>query len=65
MEILNEAIKCLHFVACFLFFGLVEKLNTLFLLSLLFSLRFQILGVWLAYRYRNLKDHRQNPGAFI
>ncbi|ROL45149.1 Tetraspanin-13 [Anabarilius grahami] len=33
-------------------------------ISLFFSFT-EILGVWLAYRYRNLKDHRQNPGAFI
>lgn len=25
----------------------------------------EILGVWLAYRYRNLKDPRSNPGAFL
>uniref|UniRef100_A0A671MZ62 Tetraspanin-13-like n=2 Tax=Sinocyclocheilus anshuiensis TaxID=1608454 RepID=A0A671MZ62_9TELE len=32
--------------------------------SLFFSFT-EILGVWLAHRYRNQKDHRQNPGAFI
>lgn len=26
---------------------------------------FQILGVWLAHRYRNIKDPRSNPGAFL
>lgn len=26
---------------------------------------FQILGVWLTHRYRNLKDPRSNPGAFL
>lgn len=65
---LNEAINCLvyfNFGACFLFFALVEKFNIIFVKFMLFSLRFQILGVWLAHRYRNLKDHRQNPGAFI
>ncbi|XP_033496096.1 tetraspanin-13a [Epinephelus lanceolatus] len=25
----------------------------------------EILGVWLAHRYRNLKDPRSNPGAFL
>ncbi|KAF7656814.1 hypothetical protein LDENG_00035890 [Lucifuga dentata] len=25
----------------------------------------EILGVWLGYRYRNLKDPRSNPGAFL
>lgn len=25
----------------------------------------EILGVWLAHRYRNLKDPRANPGAFL
>ncbi|XP_076006417.1 tetraspanin-13-like [Genypterus blacodes] len=25
----------------------------------------EILGVWLSYRYRNLKDPRSNPGAFL
>ncbi|KAM9310277.1 tetraspanin-13-like [Pholidichthys leucotaenia] len=25
----------------------------------------EILGVWLTYRYRNLKDPRPNPGAFL
>ncbi|XP_054637143.1 tetraspanin-13-like isoform X2 [Dunckerocampus dactyliophorus] len=24
-----------------------------------------MLGVWLAYRYRNIKDPRSNPGAFL
>lgn len=33
-------------------------------ISLFFSFT-EILGVWLAYRYRNQKDHRQNPGAFV
>ncbi|XP_026082438.1 tetraspanin-13-like isoform X2 [Carassius auratus] len=32
--------------------------------SLFFSFT-EILGVLLAYRYRNQKDYRQNPGAFI
>ncbi|KAK2880840.1 hypothetical protein QQF64_008843 [Cirrhinus molitorella] len=32
--------------------------------SLFFSFT-ELLGVWLAHRYRNQKDHRQNPGAFI
>lgn len=26
---------------------------------------FQILGVWLAMRYRNQKDPRANPSAFL
>lgn len=26
---------------------------------------FQILGVWLTYRYRNQKDPRANPSAFL
>jgi len=25
----------------------------------------QIIGIWLAFRYRNLKDPRANPGAFL
>ncbi|CAF88740.1 unnamed protein product, partial [Tetraodon nigroviridis] len=25
----------------------------------------QIFGVWLARRYRNTKDPRSNPGAFL
>ncbi|XP_044064190.1 tetraspanin-13a isoform X3 [Siniperca chuatsi] len=25
----------------------------------------EILGVWLAHRYRNIKDPRSNPGAFL
>ncbi|XP_026229077.1 tetraspanin-13a [Anabas testudineus] len=25
----------------------------------------EVLGVWLAYRYRNIKDPRSNPGAFL
>ncbi|XP_059196196.1 tetraspanin-13a [Centropristis striata] len=25
----------------------------------------EIFGVWLAYRYRNIKDPRSNPGAFL
>ncbi|XP_028837255.1 tetraspanin-13a isoform X2 [Denticeps clupeoides] len=33
-------------------------------ISLFFSFT-EVLGVWLAYRYRNLKDPRSNPGAFI
>lgn len=26
---------------------------------------FQILGVWVTYRYRNQKDPRANPSAFL
>ncbi|AWO96087.1 tetraspan NET-6-like [Scophthalmus maximus] len=33
-------------------------------LGLFFSFT-EILGVWLAHRYRNLKDPRSNPGAFL
>ncbi|XP_056613138.1 tetraspanin-13a [Triplophysa dalaica] len=33
-------------------------------ISLFFSFT-EIFGVWLAHRYRNQKDARQNPGAFI
>lgn len=29
------------------------------------SCLFQILGVWLTHKYRNLKDPRSNPGAFL
>jgi len=25
----------------------------------------QVIGIWLALRYRNLKDPRANPGAFL
>ncbi|XP_065136149.1 tetraspanin-13a [Paramisgurnus dabryanus] len=33
-------------------------------ISLFFSFT-EILGVWLAYRFRNQRDVRQNPGAFV
>ncbi|XP_040901287.1 tetraspanin-13a [Toxotes jaculatrix] len=33
-------------------------------LGLFFSFT-EILGVWLAHRYRNIKDPRSNPGAFL
>ncbi|POI29106.1 hypothetical protein CIB84_007143, partial [Bambusicola thoracicus] len=43
---------------------LKDKGETLCLIiSLCFS--FQILGVWLTYRYRNQKDPRANPSAFL
>ncbi|NXT97804.1 TSN13 protein, partial [Buphagus erythrorhynchus] len=32
---------------------------------IIFGFYFQILGVWLTYRYRNQKDPRANPSAFI
>ncbi|KAB1276057.1 Tetraspanin-13 [Camelus dromedarius] len=41
------------------------KTHTQLLLFLLFFLPFQILGVWLTYRYRNQKDPRANPSAFL
>ncbi|OXB62920.1 hypothetical protein ASZ78_008896 [Callipepla squamata] len=31
----------------------------------IFVFSFQILGVWLTYRYRNQKDPRANPSAFL
>jgi tetraspanin-13/31 len=34
------------------------------ILGLLFSFT-EIIGIWLALRYRNLKDPRANPGAFL
>uniref|UniRef100_A0A4W4E6Z3 Uncharacterized protein n=1 Tax=Electrophorus electricus TaxID=8005 RepID=A0A4W4E6Z3_ELEEL len=41
-----------------------DALNVVGGVSLFFSFT-EILGVWLSYRYRNQKDPRSNPGAFI
>jgi uncharacterized protein YneF (UPF0154 family) len=37
----------------------------LFLLFVILVFLLQILGVWLAVRYRNQKDPRANPSAFL
>ncbi|XP_045899618.1 tetraspanin-13a isoform X1 [Micropterus dolomieu] len=41
-----------------------EVLQSVGGIGLLFSFT-EILGVWLAHRYRNIKDPRSNPGAFL
>jgi tetraspanin-13/31 len=41
-----------------------ESVKTVGGLGLFFSLT-EIVGIWLALRYRNLKDPRANPGAFL
>ncbi|XP_029360494.1 tetraspanin-13a [Echeneis naucrates] len=41
-----------------------EVLKALGGVGLFFSFT-EILGVWLTYRYRNIKDPRSNPGAFL
>ncbi|XP_030013368.1 tetraspanin-13a [Sphaeramia orbicularis] len=41
-----------------------EELRLVGGIGLFFSFS-EILGVWLAHKYRNLKDPRSNPGAFL
>lgn len=55
----------LRFGAFFLSFLSSWDINKFIFILILLYFLFQILGVWLAYRYRNQKHHRQNPGAFI